>query len=89
MPGSILTVSLNTMATSNAVNTGALAKDSMFTMIGDNDSTLTQQSSDLPTTISSCGSRLKREWKAQVTGDAVEAEYRFDVSFGDGHRYHT
>jgi hypothetical protein len=78
--GSILTVSLNTMATSNAVNTGALAKDSMFTIIGDNDSTLTQQSSDLPTTISSCGSRLKREWKAQVTGDAVEAEYRFDVT---------
>ncbi len=84
LSGNILTLSLNTMATSNAINTGALAKDSMFTIIGDNDSTLTQQSSDLPTSISSCASRLKREWKAQVTGDPVEAEYRFDLSTATG-----
>lgn len=78
--GGVLTLSLNSLSSSNANNIGSFAKDSMFTIIGDNGGAMTQISSDLPATISTCASRLTREWKAQVTGDAVEAEYRFDVS---------
>ena len=77
---SILTISLDSMASSNANNSGSFAGDTTFIVLGDNGGALTEQSTDIPSTVSSCTKRLAREWKADVTGTSLTAEYRFDLS---------
>lgn len=80
--GNMVWMGLNTIATSNANNTGMLA-DNSFMLWGDNGLTSTQ-TSEVPSSLTNGGCisvlRLAREWKVQETGTVGAVQVKFNLT---------
>lgn len=76
----ILTVGLNSIAASNALNLNGFDDDKDFLVWGNDNGTTAQASAntaDVPTTIAE---RMSRVWKVQDTGTVGETELEFDLT---------
>ena len=80
--GDMVWMGLNTLATTNAANTGILA-DNSFMLWGDNGST-GSQTSEVPSSLTNGGcvsaQRMVREWKVQETGTVGAVQVKFNLT---------
>jgi len=80
--GSILSIGLGTIAASNATNTNNFTgADKNYVIVGDDNASNAEVTTDLPKTSVPGTKRINREWKADVTGIAPSnLELKFDLS---------
>lgn len=79
--GSLLTMGLNSIETTNAENDGIFGADKSYLLVGDNNGATAEQTTDLPSVYVTGSKRVGREWKASTTGIApVNLEMKFDLS---------
>jgi hypothetical protein len=80
----VMTVGLDTIKTSNALNDGEFINNLSFLAWGDDNGSMAEQTTEVPTAINigTCGAgkRIGREWKVQKTGTVDAVQMKFDIT---------
>ncbi|XZF14017.1 beta strand repeat-containing protein [Chitinophagaceae bacterium MMS25-I14] len=79
--GSLLTFGLGSIVATNAGNNNDFASDKSYTVVGDDNGSNAEQTTNIPAGYVPGTKRLARQWKAAVTGTAPSnLELQFDLS---------
>jgi len=76
----ILAIGIDSIAMSNAGNGSAFNTDSSYFMWGNNNAGLATQGTNMPATLSSCDTRLAREWKVRLNNFSNTLGLNIDLS---------